>query len=402
MDYNRIESNISKKELYVEDLDSAKNGLDSVANTPASNAMSYKLGGIVGTLRKLKKQLQVFSSVLRDMGELKKKNEQIKKLIKQIESINIYKTNPLTKKTEIDQSKLQEKEHLEQLRDNLIKEYLTLKESVQSRLNSLFSGNESTDSGGTASTSKCISYDDALVVANKLQVPVDYILSLNLHEGYKLGDKIIMDGITPDMIHYAGEHGYPILIDGLKDMGSGYYATGRGKDLYKSSTNFTTVGPGKEYNITGQPVTFEEMEGRNVYWTWYGPIVQGFGKGPAPIQCTATHLYPCDDGLYRDGDGYIVIAGSPYKNQFYDGVHVNFDAHGGLAEDDMYVLTPFGIGKFYDNGAILIQNGIECDIYRNDGYESNNIAKTEYGRRLRSSAVAKYESLNLHWRDLIH
>lgn len=402
MDYNEIGNEMSKNEFFVDDLETQKNRLDSTWKGPAASFTSSIFANLLGKLKKAKENLEVFSSVLFDVEELRKKKLEIARLEKEINSINIYKVNVITKETEIDHDKLLQKERLEELREKCINEYNILKEGIVAKINSLVGGNHTNHSGNMASLAGEISYDDAQVIAKKLQVPVDYVLSLHLHEGYKLGDKMIRDGITPDMIHYAGEHGFPVLIDGIQDRGSEYWAVGRGVNLYKSSSSFTTVAPGREYDITGQPITFEEMEGRNVYWTWYGPIVQGFGGVPTPIQCTASSLYPCDDGLYRDGDGYIVIAGSPYKNQYYDGVHVNYDAHGGLAEEDLYVLTPFGIGKFYDNGAAQIQNGIESDIYRNDGYESNNIASTKYGKRLRASAVEKYESLNLYWRDLVH
>ena len=266
-------------------------------------------------------------------------------------------------------------------------------------------GTNNTVTGNTTQIQKGeLSYADAQALAKKLQVPTEYITSLHLHEGYKIGDRLIPDNITPDVIHYAGEHGYPIIIDGIADKGDIYTADApeRNTTFIKTAEKFSVVGGGREYNIQGWPITFNETDGRNVYWTWYGPIAQGFGGPPAPIQCTATDLYPCDDGHYRDKDGYIVIAGSPYKNQFYDGVHVDFSKNGGMDYEDMFVVTPLGLGRFYDNGAIQVENGIESDFYRNDGYESNTIAKSEYGRRLRESAVEGYESLNLYWNQMIH
>lgn len=251
-----------------------------------------------------------------------------------------------------------------------------------------------------------LSYDDAVALAEKLQVPVEYIISLHLHEGYEIGDRLIPKGITPDVIHYAGENGFPVLIDGIKKNGDSYKADAPERNTYfnKNAENFSVVNGGSEYNIQGWPITFGETEGKDIYWTYYGPISQGkvLNQDAAPIQCTDTDLFPCDDGHYRDKDGYIVIAGTPYVNQFYDGVHVDYEANGGLDYEDTFVVTPFGLGRFYDHTAIKVQGGIESDFYINDGYESNNIAQTKYGKRLRESAVERYESLNLYWNDMIH
>lgn len=407
MDCSKIGEKLYINKFFLDEFNTIKAKIDGVWSGPAANSISSAYTNIIKDLNDVEYKLQIFSSIIMDVNELKNKKIEIESLERKINAINIYKLNEITKKIEIDQTKLDEKKQLEDEKAKCINEYNSLKQNINNKLKLLLESK--TSDSKVINSSKDVgcqlgelSYDEALVIAEKLDVPVNYVLSLHLHEGYKLGDKIIIDEITPDMIHYAGEHGYPVVIDGVENMGTEYCVQGRNGKLYKSADSYTAIYPGGEYNIAGQPVTFEEMEGKNVYWTWYGPICQGFGGDPCPIQCTDSALYPCDDGLYRDADGYIVIAGSPYKNQYYDGVHVNYDAHGGLEEEDLYVLTPFGIGKFYDNGAATIQNGIECDIYRNDGYESNNIASTKYGRRLRKSAVEGYETLGLYWKDLIH
>lgn len=402
MEHGDIEKELQKYSSLTEKSNLESINFSSVWSGSASESATASLNKVISDLKEVESQIKTFETILAGVEELKTKKLKIDALESEIASINIYRYNSETGQQEVDPDKELLKKTLESERDRIIQEYNELKEQLISSVNSITGAQAVQGSSGVQTRSGEISYEDAKKVADKLQVPVEYILSLHLHEGYQLGDKIVQDGITPDMIHYAGEHGYPIVIDGINNSGTEYYAEGRGCKLYKSDATFTIPKGGQEYNITGQPITYSEMEGRNVYWTWYGPICQGFGGPPAPVQCTQSLLYPCDDGLYRDKDGYIVIAGSPYKNQFYDGVHVNYDAHGGLPEEDLYILTPFGIGKLYDNGGILVQNGIECDFYRNDGYESNNIAQTEYGRRLRSSAVEGYESLNLYWNQMIH
>ena len=293
---------------------------------------------------------------------------------------------------------------------NQINELKQKKEQIKNEVKSAISGFGSASVSNSASVNNVpaneLSYDDAVVLAEKLQVPVDYILGLHLHEGYEIGDRLIPEGITPDVIHYAGPNGYPILIEGIKDLGDKYKADAPERNTYfiKTDEKFSVVNGGSEYNIQGWPITFGETEGRDIYWTYYGPISQGnvLNRDAAPIRCTDTLLYPCDDGHYRDKDGYIVIAGSPYKNQFTNSGEIDYEANGGLDYEDTFVVTPFGLGRFYDNGAIKVEGGIECDFYVNDGYESNNIASTEYGKRLRESAVEQYESLNLYWNEMIH
>lgn len=286
------------------------------------------------------------------------------------------------------------------------------KQDIRTQIEGIFASITGVEMDESSSTSFSIpagelSYDDALVLADKLGVPVEYVIGLHLHADYQIGDRLIPEGINPDIIHYAGPNGYPILIGGVEDFGDRYRADApeRGTYFIKMAENNSVVGAGREYNIGGWPITYGEFEGRNTYWTYYGPICQGdvLGMDAAPIQCTSTDLYPCDDGLYRDKDGYIVLAGTPYINQFYqDGQTVNFEANGGLEYEESFVVTPFGLGRFYDHAACKVPDGIYVDFYMNDGYESNNVAQTEAGRKLRENAVSGYESSNLYWQDMIH
>ena len=389
-----------------------KNNMISTWSGYASEELCTSLETAISEIEQIKTQINTFDNALSILEKYKKNKVAIanyERLIlfeeqnPSLATTETYLENGVNKTRTIYVVDNEKIKGLQTERDILFDDNKLLKTEIEGLLASII-GINSNDVSEISIPKGELSYEDALDLAAKLDVPVEYIIGLHLHEGYEIGDRLIPEGINPDVIHYAGPNGYPVINDMVKDLGDSYEANAPERDTYfiKSAQNFSAIGAGREYNIAGWPITFGEMEGRNVYWTWYGPIAQGFGGNPTPIQCTATELFPCDDGLYRDKDGYIVIAGSPYINQYYDGVHVNYDANGGMEYEDMFVYTPFGLARFYDNGEIKVPNGIECDFYRNDGYESNDIAKTEYGKRLRESAVKDYESLDLYWKDMIH
>lgn len=415
---------INADKLVTDNLVSISGDMKSVWQGSASTELCSSLDSLTDDMNTAKDQIATYNTALSLLEIYKEKVSQIK----DYEALIAYEeANPSLKTTEeyvengktfsrtvyvVNQALIDSyKACIEQLE----KEKEEVKSEIQGIL-SLLTGIdvEIPSMGGPVIPENELSYEDALELANKLCVPVDYILSLHLHEGYQLGDRLIPEGINPDVIHYAGPNGYPILIDGIKDMGDEYWvhATERGVKFYKKADNFAAVGGGREYNIQGWPIAFDELEinynynGKegDVYWTWYGPKSQGniLGQEVGAIQCT-TEFYPCDDGFYRDKDGYIVLASNPYVNQ-YDKVtgEIDFSKNGGLDYEQTFILTPFGLGKMYDNTEKTVPNGISADLYRNDGLESNTIAQTDAGKRLRESAVADYESLNLYWGDMIH
>lgn len=396
MNYNGFSASIDAGVISLDGIVNNVNGINFSTNwnSLAGEQLLTSLDTEIGNVSVLKGQLDVFSKALAMTSKVVELNSKIDDLQKQLAELELNSKANAKKIAEL---------NIEI--EGLIKTKNDLVDKINSMLSTITGF--ATDGGSSVTVpANELSYDDAVELAKQLQVPVEYILSLHLHEGYKIGDRLIPEGITPDIIHYAGENGFPILIGGISYVGDSYKADApeRGTYFFKTADKFSVVNGGSEYNIQGWPITFGETEGRDVYWTYYGPISQGnvLNKDAAPIQCTATDLFPCDDGLYRDKDGYIVIAGSPYVNQFYDGVHVNYEANGGMNYEDMFVVTPFGLARFYDHGAIKVEGGIECDFYVNDGYESNNVAETEYGRRLRESAVEGYESSNLYWNQMIH
>lgn len=407
---------IDSDKFVTNNMVSITNDMSSVWKGYASSELSLSFETALNEMTTVKQQIVSFDSALALLETYKEKERAIKDYE---EKISYEETHPSLESTEEYTENGQTKtvtvyvvnqELIDSYRASIAileQEKLDIKTQILDIFTSI-TGIEASDSSAADFSIPAdeLSYEDALELANKFGVPVEYVIGLHLHADYEIGDRLIPEGINPDIIHYAGPNGYPILIDGVEDFGDYYRADApeRGTYFIKTAENNSAVGGGREYNIGGCPITYGEFEGNNTYWTYYGPICQGdvLGMDAAPIQCTSTDLYPCDDGLYRDKDGYIVLAGTPYINQFYDGQKVNFEANGGLEYEEAFVVTPFGLGRFYDHAACKVPDGIYVDFYMNDGYESNNVAQTEAGRKLRENAVSGYESSNLYWQDMIH
>ena len=399
-----------------------KNNMVSTWSGYASDELCTSLGNAITEIEQIKTQINTFDKALSILEKYKKN----KIAIANYERLILFEEkNPSLQTTEtyiengfsktrtvyvVDNNKIKK---LQGFRDDLVDENKLLKTEIEGLLASI-TGVDSNDVSEISIPKGELSYEDALELANILCVPVDYIIGLHLHEGYQLGDRLIPEGINPDVIHYAGPNGYPILIDGIKYIGDNYTADAKERGTYfiKTKDKFSVVGAGREYDIKGWPITFGELDinynynGKvgDVYWTWYGPKSQAniLNEEDGSIRCTPD-FYPCDDGFYRDKDGYIVLAGNPYINQFDEITgEIDFSKNGGLEYEEVFIVTPFGLGRFYDNTAQTVPNGISADLYRNDGHESNTVAQTEAGKRLRETAVADYESLDLYWNDMIH
>lgn len=408
---------INSDKFVVDNLTSTKSSMEAVWKGYASSELGSSLGQAIDEMSKVKEQIVSFDSALALLDIYKEKDALIRDYQTKIDQEQTYPS--LTSTEEYVENGVKKTRTIFVVNQSLIDSYnasiATLEQDkvgIKSQILDILSSITGIDMGESSTSQFTIpenelSYEDALVLADKLGVPVEYIVSLHLHADYQIGDRLIPEGINPDIIHYAGPNGYPILIGGIEDLGDSYRADAEERNTWfmKYASQYSAVGGGREYNIGGWPITYGEFEGNETYWTYYGPICQGdvLGVDAAPIQCTSTDLYPCDDGLYRDKDGYIVLAGNPYKNQFFiDGKTVNYEANGGLEYEDTFVVTPFGLGRYYDNAACQVPNGNYIDFYMNDGYESNNVAQTEAGRKLRESAVEGYESSGLYWQDMIH
>ena len=417
---------VDSEKFKINSIQSIKKEMETTWSGYASEELCSSLGITIQSIAKIKLQLNNFDGALALLEKYKEKKAEIDVYKGAIED---ERANPSLLSTE---------EYLENgkkktvtvfvVNQKLIDEYngkiiilkeekLAIKTKIETILASI-TGVELSNASPNGYTIPAgeLSYEDALELSIKLCVPVDYIIGLHLHEGYQLGDRLIPEGINPDVIHYAGPNGYPILIDGIKDLGDGYDISaeerGKGNWFRKKAENYSVVGAGREYDIKGWPITFGELEinynynGKvgDVYWTWYGPKSQAniLNQEDGSIRCTPD-FYPCDDGFYRDKDGYIVLAGNPYINQFDEITgKIDFSKNGGLEYEEVFIVTPFGLGRFYDNTEQTVPNGISADLYRNDGHESNTVAQTEAGKRLRETAVADYESLGLYWNDMIH
>lgn len=401
MDHVSLNNNVTNFDSL--ELDNIGKQMDNICSGAAGDNLIASLNDLSVDITNIKTSLQTFVSALEDLEVLLQIKKDIDTLQEQIDGFDIYSL--VDGEYVVDNAKVEQRDALIAAKNEKVEEYNELKQQIIGKLTSI-DGEVGSKVVPTSAAGE-LSYDDAVVLAEKLQVPVEYILSLHLHEGYQIGDRLIPEGITPDIIHYAGPNGYPILIGGIDARDENYRADAPERNTYfiKTEGNHSLVGGGREYQMMGWPITYGEFEGPNTYWTYYGPICQGqvLGVDAAPVQCTDTNLYPCDDGFYRDQDGYIVLAGTPYINQFYnDGRTVNYEANGGMAYEDMFVVTPFGLGRFYDHASQKVPDGIYVDFYMNDGYESNNIAQTEAGRKLRPSAVEGYESSDLYWQDMVH
>lgn len=144
--------------------------------------------------------------------------------------------------------------------------------------------------------------------------------------------------ITPDMLHYASRNGMPLI---------------RSNNNLTITESHNTTNIGEEYNFykmgtaymdeTSSPYSSELYESTGSYERKYSYYPDGM---------TGTHFnsknwYICDDGFYRDADGYIICADRYNMGYNEDGSprYVKDIIESG---DAIIVDTPFGPGKVYD------------------------------------------------------
>ncbi len=144
--------------------------------------------------------------------------------------------------------------------------------------------------------------------------------------------------ITPDMLHYASRNGMPLI---------------RSNNNLTITESHNTTNIGEEYNFykmgtaymdeTSSPYSSELYESTGSYerkYSWY-PDAEG------SHHYNSSNWYICDDGFYRDADGYIVCADRYNMGYNEDGSERNshqiIDSNNAIIVD-----TPFGPGKVYD------------------------------------------------------
>lgn len=137
--------------------------------------------------------------------------------------------------------------------------------------------------------------------------------------------------ITPDMLHYAGRSGQPII---------------RENDELTVTESHNTCNIGDEYNFykmgtaymneTSSPYSSELYNNTGSYERKYS-----FYPDSMACHYNSRNWYICDDGFYRDDDGYIICA-DRYNMSHNDGPDI-------ISNNDAYIVdTPFGLGKVYD------------------------------------------------------
>lgn len=209
--------------------------------------------------------------------------------------------------------------------------------------------------------SDTLSYERASEIAEAWNLTPEEVMGYNLPADYQLGDSLLPEGVLPSQVKYASENGNPILYDGFPQLDK-HTVTGHNGKAY----NKAAYGAGDEINFARMGF-FGPEEFNGDYFTWYGPVCN-----QSAIHNTQQRFYTCDDGFYRDGDGYIVCACDKFNN-YVGGRRVD---NGGLSEADRIVPTPFGLARMYDNcGLPSISSRKYCDdhidLYRNDGYEGH-------------------------------
>lgn len=137
--------------------------------------------------------------------------------------------------------------------------------------------------------------------------------------------------ITPDMLHYAGRSGQPII---------------RENDELTVTESHNTCNIGDEYNFykmgtaymneTSSPYSSELYNNTGSYERKYS-----FYPDSQAYHYNSRNWYICDDGFYRDDDGYIICA-DRYNMSHNNGPDI-------ISNNDAYIVdTPFGLGKVYD------------------------------------------------------
>lgn len=140
--------------------------------------------------------------------------------------------------------------------------------------------------------------------------------------------------ITPDMLHYASRNGLPLIVENVNEYNLELYGTNPPTEAGKEY-DFYELGVARGDDKTS-PYSSELYSTTGSYqrkYTYYPDSMA--------YHYNTKSWYACDDGIYRDADGYIICADKyNMSHPFVNDINNN---------DDAYIVdTPFGKGKVYD------------------------------------------------------
>lgn len=146
--------------------------------------------------------------------------------------------------------------------------------------------------------------------------------------------------ITPNMLHYASRNGLPLIRENNNlTITESHNACNIGDEynFYQMGTAYmdetTSQYSSELYKNTGS----------------YGRKYSYYPDGMTGLHINSKNWYICDDGFYRDADGYIICADRYNMGYNEDGTVRNVYQ---IIEDGsnkaIIVDTPFGQGKVYD------------------------------------------------------
>lgn len=146
--------------------------------------------------------------------------------------------------------------------------------------------------------------------------------------------------ITPDMLHYASRNELPLIRENVADYNLQLYGmnapTEKGQEY-----NFYKMGivKGDEKTSSYSSQLYNETGSYERTYSYY-PDSKAY-------HYNSKNWYICDDGIYRDADGYIICADKYNMGYNDDGsyrnVHQIINSNNAIIVD-----TPFGPGKVYD------------------------------------------------------
>lgn len=144
--------------------------------------------------------------------------------------------------------------------------------------------------------------------------------------------------ITPNLLHYAGSHGYPLIRENVSDYNL-QFAVGENPSI------------GQEYNFYKWGTVMGDEKTSPYSQTQFASTGSYQRKYSYYPDSKAYHYrtnewYACDDGFYRDADGYIVCADKYNMGYTEDGTRRWVGQI--TSENAIIVDTPFGPAKVYD------------------------------------------------------
>ena len=145
--------------------------------------------------------------------------------------------------------------------------------------------------------------------------------------------------ITPNLLHYAGSHGYPLIRENIDDYNLKFNGTDQPVQVGDEYDYYTWgVASGDEKSSYYSIQLHNETGSYERNYSYY-PDSQAY-------HYRSDEWYICDDGFYRDADGYIICADRYNMGYNEDGSR----RWGGqiTSENAVIVDTPFGPGKVYD------------------------------------------------------